>query len=296
MKLFAPRYYPKFHCIADQCSHSCCVGWEIDVDERMLAVYGSVKGEIGDRIRRGIRENGDGACFAMDAAGRCPLLDEKGLCRIISELGEGYLCDICREHPRFYNEVEGRVEVGVGAACEAAAALILAEKNYAETVLLEDDGEESAQTGGDFSVLQAREALYAVLSDASRPYEERLAILEACCPQDALEDAALPALFASLEYLDEAHRGLFAAYQAPPALAKETAVAAERFLAYLIYRHGSTAETEAELTAILGGLLRMERLFRYLMDVRGFSPVESAVTVSEELEYSEENTAALCGR
>jgi lysine-N-methylase len=95
----------------------------------MLAVYGSVKGEIGDRIRRGIRENGDGACFAMDAAGRCPLLDEKGLCRIISELGEGYLCDICREHPRFYEQIGDRMEMGIGLCCEEACRLLFEEKD-----------------------------------------------------------------------------------------------------------------------------------------------------------------------
>ena len=33
MKLIAPDYYNKFSCIADKCRHSCCVGWEIDIDE-----------------------------------------------------------------------------------------------------------------------------------------------------------------------------------------------------------------------------------------------------------------------
>ena len=33
MRLFAPRYYLDFKCIADKCENSCCVVWEIDVDE-----------------------------------------------------------------------------------------------------------------------------------------------------------------------------------------------------------------------------------------------------------------------
>ena len=33
MKLYAPEYYKQFQCIADKCTHSCCIGWEIDIDE-----------------------------------------------------------------------------------------------------------------------------------------------------------------------------------------------------------------------------------------------------------------------
>ena len=39
MKLFAPSYYKDFACIADRCQHSCCVGWEIDIDPDTLAHY-----------------------------------------------------------------------------------------------------------------------------------------------------------------------------------------------------------------------------------------------------------------
>ena len=32
MRIIAPDYYREFHCIADKCRHSCCIGWEIDID------------------------------------------------------------------------------------------------------------------------------------------------------------------------------------------------------------------------------------------------------------------------
>ena len=38
MKLFAPEYYKQFKCIADKCTHSCCIGWEIDIDEEALLI------------------------------------------------------------------------------------------------------------------------------------------------------------------------------------------------------------------------------------------------------------------
>jgi lysine-N-methylase len=37
MKLRAPKYYLDFACIADRCKHSCCIGWEIDVDADTMA-------------------------------------------------------------------------------------------------------------------------------------------------------------------------------------------------------------------------------------------------------------------
>ena len=296
--MFAPKYYPKFHCIADKCRHSCCVGWEIDVDERMQAVYGALSGEIGKEIRDGIRVSEEGACFVLRADGRCPMLDERGLCRIISGLGEGYLCDICREHPRFYHTAGGRLEVGVGAACEEAARLILSEDGYGDMMEIEEEENKTAPVLGDFDVLKVREALYGILSDRTLAYGERLVRLGSFVGGRVLTDAELVALFSRLEYLDEAHRGLFLSFREPPTPSPESAVCAERFLAYLIYRHVSAQRDETGAVAALFAALHLERIFRYLTDVRGLSPVESAVMLSEEIEYSEENTEAFyraCG-
>ena len=33
MKGCRPEYYDRFRCIAGACKDSCCIGWEIDVDE-----------------------------------------------------------------------------------------------------------------------------------------------------------------------------------------------------------------------------------------------------------------------
>ena len=34
-----PDYYDRFQCIAGECSDSCCIGWEIDVDEERQEEY-----------------------------------------------------------------------------------------------------------------------------------------------------------------------------------------------------------------------------------------------------------------
>ena len=51
MKLTAPKYYHNFKCIADKCSHSCCIGWEIDVDEVTIEKYTSLSGDYADISR-----------------------------------------------------------------------------------------------------------------------------------------------------------------------------------------------------------------------------------------------------
>ena len=100
MKIFAPGYYKKFKCIAEACRHSCCIGWEIDVDADAVLRYRA----LCDRnILESIDFSAEAPHFELRADGRCPHLDGRGLCRIICEHGEEYLCDICREHPRFYN-------------------------------------------------------------------------------------------------------------------------------------------------------------------------------------------------
>ena len=112
MKLRAPKYYLDFACIADRCKHSCCIGWEIDVDKLTMAKYSALTGGYGEDIKKSIC--GDPPHFALRQDDRCPHLDERGLCRIICNLGEGYLCDICREHPRFYNSTAHGREAGLG--------------------------------------------------------------------------------------------------------------------------------------------------------------------------------------
>lgn len=119
MQLFAPSIYKNFKCIAEKCQHNCCIGWEIDVDRQTLEKY-KEHPEIMQKISL------DGAPhFVLSENDRCPFLQSDNLCEIIKCHGEGALCQICRDHPRFYNEFDSRTEVGVGLTCEAAARLIL---------------------------------------------------------------------------------------------------------------------------------------------------------------------------
>ena len=115
--------YSEFKCKADKCNHSCCKGWEIDIDEDTLQYYKSLDSELGNEIRQNIHE-GEDTFFKLTDDKRCPFLKDSGLCKIIEELGEDGLCDICRLHPRFFEDINDYSLAGVGLSCEKASELL----------------------------------------------------------------------------------------------------------------------------------------------------------------------------
>ena len=293
MKLFAPKYYKKFKCIADKCCHSCCVGWEIDVDPDTLEKYSSLAEGYGTKIKESI-DFADTPHFRLCENEKCPHLDDKGLCRIISECGEDYLCDICREHPRFYNYTARGKEVGIGLSCEEAARIVLSSDDYNEFYIVEELDGEGLDT--DFDAVKCREQIYRIISDRTTPYPERIAQIRDMFELSLSEISK--DIFLSLEYLDETHKELFLAFSADMETPKEYEKMLERALAYFIYRHCSGAYDREEFRASLGFALFCERHLASLISDQNATEeeaVELARIISEEIEYSEENTERIKG-
>lgn len=142
MKFRAPMYYKEFHCIADKCKDSCCsAGWEIDIDADTERFYKSVEGDFGNKLRANISsndtsENGQ-PHFVLDEKNNCPFLNKNKLCDIYINLGEQHLCQICKDHPRFYEWFDGIKEAGVGLCCEEAARIILSQNKPFKTYELD---------------------------------------------------------------------------------------------------------------------------------------------------------------
>ena len=174
MILRKPDFYDKFKCTASKCSDTCCIGWEIDVDKASQEAYRKVTGVFGDKLRANI-EDGH---FKLLPHDRCPFLDSNNLCEIYTHLGEGALCDICREHPRFVEVYGDIMEKGLGLCCEEAARLLLEsegplaftseECDEPEDEIDEDDREIRDQ------VLYEREVIFRILADTSKPFGNRL--------------------------------------------------------------------------------------------------------------------------
>ena len=296
MKLYAPSYYKRFACIAGKCRHSCCVGWEIDIDPETAELYENLTEGYGRAICHSV-DREETPHFRLGEGERCPHLDGRGLCRIILELGEDYLCEICREHPRFYHDTPHGKEVGIGMACEEACRLILASDDYTDFEEIEElDGDEEEWL---FDGAAHRSRIFALLADQAQPYAQRLQNISRAygVTPALLSDEKWRELFASLEYLNQEHRSLFAKYTSAPPPAEKWEKVLERALAYFVFRHCSGAWDETDFRAGLGFALVCERLLASMVCAQeGITldgVLELARILSEELEYSEENTEEL---
>lgn len=291
MKLYAPKYFKNFKCIADKCEHSCCVGWEIDIDEKTLRKYEALKSSYGSSISDSICKDGT-PHFRLFAGDRCPHLDENGLCKIILNEGEDYLCDICREHPRFYNYTK-IAEVGLGMSCPEAARVIFSSSDYDA---FEEIGEVDAREDQiAYDGRDKRAEVYEILKSHSDYGTALESIYEAFSIGPAKDEYYLEILD-EIEYLDGSHKDLFMQYSSDlrPSGMDEYL---KRFFAYLVYRHCTEALDDEDFCERLVFCLFLERLFASLLcivDAKTENEIAlCAVMISEEIEYSEDNTMAL---
>ncbi len=172
MKELRPSYYKEFHCIGGACTDTCCAGWEIDVDDITYEKYQQLPEALKKHICSQIGEEGEDHFFKLREGRRCPFLNQENLCDIFIQAGEDYLCDICREHPRFYNWIGSYTEVGLGLCCEEAQRLILG--NPAPAVFEEIGDETEAEDMLLESLLQARNTLFAIVQNRKQSIFARM--------------------------------------------------------------------------------------------------------------------------
>ncbi len=289
MKYVEPDFYESFKCIADKCRHSCCIGWEIDIDDKSLKKYNSMSGKAGEDFKNNISLD-DEPHFILAEDERCPFLTDAGLCRLISEYGENILCDICREHPRFYNVYDNREERGLGLCCEEAVRLLLsADKPFALNVYAEDN-----TAGTDEPELIFRDRVLELLSQRERPLTGRLRkLLEHCGAALTVFDFKYWAeLFLSFEQMDKSWTELLESClkcetEFPPE-EKLNAPEYERLIAYFVYRHFVNLSYDYEIPDSLIFCILSGCFVCALDTIRGKDP-EHIRLYSAEIEYSVEN-------
>jgi lysine-N-methylase len=217
--------------------------------------------EIAEKIR-------DGG-FILREDGRCPFLRDDGLCEMIIKHGEDYLCDICKEHPRFYNEADGHIEGGFGMVCEAACELILGREHGFE--LVADDG----------SKIEQPEYLK-IIFDESKPLTERLFELS----EGKRAGSKLRAeIFDGMEVLDHKWTKLLKKIIDAPISEEDedkavnaNSKALANFAGYLLYRYQGAGRFAAEATYLVADLA-----------AKGCGITEIARVFSGEVEYSDIN-------
>ena len=303
MKTVAPDYYRDFHCKAGNCKHTCCAGWEIDIDEDTYTYYKHLDGSLAKKLKDSISDDGTPHFILQGKNERCPMLTDKGLCEIISAYTEAALCQVCADHPRFRNFYSDRTEIGLGLCCEAAGELILGKKDKVQLISLSDDGENEPTDSRDSRLFEKRDRSIEILQNRQRPAAERMTqVLKENGLTDKRSLKELTGLFLSLERLDEQWtKRLLKLKNAEisPALGLNESgqVMAEQFAVYLIFRHTPYIDSKSALLSVSA----MYRIFEALCLIQigesgglAFSEaVEIARLISSEVEYSDENSERL---
>lgn len=291
MRYVYPDHYDSFQCLADKCRHSCCVGWEIDIDRESMEYYAAVEGSVGDKLRHCIEKEPE-PHFILGADERCPFLNDRGLCELILKLGEESLCDICREHPRFYNEFSGRCECGVGMCCEAAAELLLNGTEHLSFVH-KDNGEDMPEA--ESAIFALRDEIFDILY-SDDPFTDRMSAA-AELAGTKLPEADINSwaeLLLSLERLDEKWteklEGL-RSWDAGTIKDELNDIRYERIAAYFLFRYFAAADEEKR-----GAVLCLAYLVAVMicaLDLCFGRDSEHLRLFSSEIEYSDENVARI---
>ena len=299
-----PDYYNDFKCIASRCRHNCCIGWEIDIDDSTLEVYKNVKGEFGQRLSDNI-ELSDTPHFVLKSDERCPFLNDRNLCDIICDLGENYLCDICREHPRFHNELPDRVESGLGMCCEEVARIILSKSD--KTVLVCE-----CDTKTDDEIILLRDKVIDALQDRRYSIATRIDNMLTLCDTtlDNISIERACEILLHLERMDEIWSEYITALKDGYKRAdltsfddymSEREYEYEQLCVYFIYRHFANspslddAKQRAKFTAFAYNTIRA--LGAVMFQKNGEFDFETQAQLcrlfSSEIEYSDENIYTL---
>ena len=306
MSLFAPVYYSDFTCIAGNCRHSCCIGWEIDIDPRSLARYNKLPPKERKKILSQTVTQKGTTSFRLAKDGRCPFLTDQGLCQLILTHGEGILCDICREHPRFYNAFTSRSEVGLGLCCEEAARLILTETRPFSLICLEEDASSTFSDPFEADFFATREEIFALITNRSLPLSKRIdEILRRFDINGSViyaNAAHWQKIYRNLERLDPHWDIALDQWENSPAPPAWEDRAVEQLIAYFLYRHLADAVSDGLLKErIAFALLSAEVICSIAGAVNGSCDnglaalIDAARAYSAEVEYNEEAVAHLWG-
>ena len=303
MRVIVPDYYKEFSCIAGACRHSCCIGWEIDIDEESMARFDALDTPYGNTLRARIDRSGEVPHYRLGEGDRCPFLRADGLCEMILELGEDALCQICTDHPRFRNYFSDRTELGLGLCCEAAGELILKREAPVTLEILEDDAFPDEPDEEEETLLSFRDMLFSILQDRSCTLDERLEELcSTCgCAAPAFDGILWAQRFQQLERLDEGWTDILRdlegqmAFDDPALHTPQWEIAFEQAAVYFLFRHLSAALEDGDISSKAAfAVLSVEFLRALCAGKAGCTLddlVEFARMYSSEIEYSEENLA-----
>lgn len=322
MLVRVPDYFDDFSCLAGACPHSCCIGWEVVIDEDTVRRYQAEPGPLGDRLRAAMRFDGEDLCFPLNG-GRCPFLNQENLCDIHCALGPEATSLTCREHPRFIEDYGPFQEITLSAACPKVNQLLLGPTE--PLTFLKRQNKDSVEVGDDWLdwLVPLRDRLLDLLRNRSQPLNARLrdflltayeaqALLDEedmdglaafCAAPQAVPtevetpaaswEAAVRQCLMDLEILEPDWKTLLErwAQESPLPFAPLEPERLERIAVYLAFRHLLKAINDGDLLGraqfCVLGVLTVDRLSR----LAGLP--EALRLFSREIEHDEDNLDAL---
>ncbi len=306
MRKIVPSYYKNFSCIADKCKHSCCIGWEIDIDDTTMCKYNSLSGDFGVKLKENIKTENGVSCFILGENEKCPFLNENGLCDIILNIGEEYLSQICTDHPRFRNFFSDREELGLGLCCEEVCRLILSNNEKVALEVVEDDFSENQLDEDETFLLEYRERLFSLVQDRSLSIKERCELILESLQVELSESFMSKCIdeLLKMEIMDSSWKNILLKLKSTSfddSLDERFSVAFEQLLVYFIYRHLADSADISDIAVrsafavlslkIISGIFNM---LKHGSSSEDFSLLcDICRMYSSEIEYCEENTERL---
>lgn len=302
MEIYVPDYYKDFSCIASKCEHTCCEGWEIDIDDKTLKSYKNLQTDFGKRLIENIKEDNGFSHFILKKEDRCPFLNEDNLCDIILNLGENYLCQICSDHPRFRNFFSSRTEIGIGLCCEEAARIILTNKQKVKLAKISSFDNTQVSDGDEEIFFNFRSSLIKEIQDRDISIRKRIFNIvskyKISFPYNTPKEWA--DFFLSLEQLNSGWNEMLSSIgNDEGALLSNSAfeIQAEQLLVYFIFRHLADGLYEGDLKERIAFSLLCVMMIDYvlsgLLKKQGVIDINDIIEISRlyssEIEYSEEN-------
>lgn len=274
LKTIYPDFYDDFCCKADKCQHTCCAGWEIDIDAATVARYQQLAGSVGEAIRQNIVEVDGTWQFMLGPGDRCPFLRGDGLCELIRRADESVLCDICANHPRFFMGLGDYELAGVGLSCEKSCELLLAEEKLLSF---------RTETGEKLSLREVLQRLSLPANDEDLCYQTGLTADDAVFVLDCLQKT---------EPIDENWTAQLAQLRSEDMeLEAEVPQTFDRIYQYILYRALEHVPQYGWGTVLSYAQLNTD--FIYLHYQLTGELAESTRRWSEQIEYSTENVRLL---
>lgn len=170
--------YDQFHCIADQCTFTCCQEWRIGVDKKTLQKWKGLKLASGAemdnqqelKLEQCVKKDGAGYVITLGKDKKCPFLNKNKLCRLVLELGEDHLSETCTTFPRQINEFEDRTEYSLDTGCPAVVDLLLKQTDVISF------NQEGSQTSHEAILYDVRELILNIMIQANYSLPERMMI------------------------------------------------------------------------------------------------------------------------